>query len=133
MRSLLPWARTAIALPAGVIAIELFHKFGEVVLPSLYASDLSNTTDRIRFMVAIVLAGITGAFTVGFIARHRPYLHMLLFLLVMIVIDVKAVMEYFPDQPNWFKAAIFLTMPLQLYLGGLMAKCTYKNAHAPAA
>lgn len=132
-RSLTPWLWTAVALPAGVMAIELFHKLGELVYPRLYASDLSNTTDRVSFLVAIVLAGMAGAFSVACIARHRLWLHMLLFLLVMVVVDIQAVMDYFPDQPGWFKAAIFLTMPLQLFAGGWMAKRVCKRAYTPVA
>lgn len=133
MRSWFPWVRTVVSLPVGVAAIELFHRLGALVYPRLYASDLSETGDRVLFLVAIVLAGVAGTFAVGCVARHRLWLHLLLFLLVMIVLDVQAVLEAFPTQPVWFKAAIFLTMPLQLFAGGHLAKRVCRGAYAPAA
>lgn len=78
-------------------------------------------------LVLMVLTGIIGSFIVAAIAQNRPWLHMGMFLLVMIAIDLQAVFGHLSPQPLWFKASIMLTLLLQAWLGGLMARTMFKQ------
>lgn len=133
MHRAVPWLRTLISLPLGVAAIVMFHKCVGVLLPRLYGSDLSNDPDRLAMLGLTVVAGILGSFVVAGVARHRLWLHMGLFLIVMIAIDLPAVLGYLSPQPLWFKAMVMLTLPLQAWLGGLLARAVFKKAYGPAA
>lgn len=121
MRRFLPWLRTVASLPLGIVAILLFHQLMAALLPRLYAADLDNTTDRIWMLMLTVLAGMIGSVVVALVVRHRLWLHMVLFLVVMLVIDILAVTSYLAPQPVWFKALVLLSLPLQAGLGGWIA------------
>lgn len=133
MHRAVPWLRTLISLPLGVAAIVMFHKGVGVLLPRLYGSDLSNDPDRLAMLGLTVVAGILGSFVVAGVARHRLWLHMGLFLIVMIAIDLPAVLGYLSPQPLWFKAMVMLTLPLQAWLGGLLARAVFRKPYGPAA
>ena len=132
MRRALPWLRTVISIPLGVVAVSVFHKLVGALLPRLYGSDLSNDPDRLAMLALTVLAGIFASFVVAGIAQHRLWLHMGIFLIVMIAMDLPAVLGYLSPQPIWFKALIMLTLPMQAWLGGLMARVVFKRAYRPA-
>jgi zinc transporter ZupT len=132
MRRFLPWLRTVVSLPLGIVAIMAFHQLMAALVPRLYAADLDNTADRIWMLVLTVLAGIIGSAVVALIARHRLWLHMALFLVVMLVIDILAVAGYLAPQPLWFKALTLLSLPLQAATGGWIAKRLSPAAFAPA-
>ena len=133
MRRALPWLRTVISIPLGVVAVSVFHKLVGALLPRLYGSDLSNDPDRLAMLVLTVLAGIFASFVVAAAAQHRLWLHMGILLVVMIAMDLPAVLGYLSPQPLWFKALIMLTLPLQAWLGGLMARIVFRKAYGSAA
>ena len=130
MGRVVPWIRTLMSMPAGVLTIELFHRLAAIVMPAVYASDLGNNPDRVGMLLLVVGAGISGCFAVAAIALHRLWLHMGLFLLIMLVIDIDVVLGALAAQPVWFKAAIFLTMPIQILVGANAAKLVFRKAYA---
>lgn len=132
-KSLLPWLRTLLAFPAGVVSIGLFHQLAGLVLPALYGSDLATDRDRLLMLVLAVLAGVVGSFVVAFVARHRLWLHMAIFLLIMAGLDLRAVFGYLSPQPFWFKALVIGTLPVQAWIGGILARAACRKAYQPAA
>lgn len=133
MKSLLPWIRSVVALIVGVVSIVLFHKPAELAFPELYAQTLSSDAERSLMLLLIFLAGLVGSVVVGLIARHRLWLHMAIFFIIMAVFDVQAILGPFASQPVWFKALVLGALPFQAWLGGLIAKAACPGACRPAA
>ena len=129
MSRIWPWIRTVISLPLGLVAISLVHELAKLGLPQLYANDLANDADRTLMLLLSILAGIVGSFVVGAIARHRLWMHMGLFLGAMLIIDWLGIIGYLASQPMWFKIAIILTLPLQVWVGGKLAKIMLPSAY----
>lgn len=133
MRRGFPWLRTLVALPLGIVAIEAFHRLMQVLLPRLYASPLDADTDRLQMLLLTTIAGVTGSFVVAVIARHRLWLHMAIFLLVMLAIDSMAITSFLAPQPPWFKAWVLILLPAQAWIGGGLAQRTCRRAFAATA
>lgn len=115
------WLRILLALPLGVLVLVVFHAVMALLLPRLYASALDNDMDRSLMWVLIMLAGSIASLAVGAIGRHRLWLVIGLFLVVMLGLDLHAVLYPLADQPRWFKAAMLLGVPLQAWIGALLA------------
>ena len=130
MSRIWPWIRTVISLPLGLVAISLVHELAKLGLPQLYANDLANDADRTLMLLLSILAGIVGSFLVGAIARHRLRLHMGLFLVAMLIIDWLGIIGYLAAQPLWFKIAIIVTLPLQVWVGGKLARMMFPSAYS---
>lgn len=133
MQRVLPWILTFVSLFAGVASISMFHRFMSMLQPELYENDLATDSDRLLMLVLAVLAGIVGSFVVGAIAGHRLKLHMMIFLVIMLVIDLLGIFGYLAPQPLWFKALILITLPLQVWIGGKLARLVRKKAYGEPA
>lgn len=132
MRHLPAWLRTAIALPIGIVAINVFHQLAALLLPDLYAGNLEHDSHRVQMLLLGMGAGVTGSFAMGAIARQRLWLNMAIFLIAMLAIDVFAITSMLASQPAWFKAAVLLSLPLQVWAGALLAKATFRRTPATA-
>jgi hypothetical protein len=132
MQHLPPWLRTAIALPIGIVAINVFHQLAALLLPDLYGGSLEYDSHRFQMLVLGMGAGVTGSFTMGAIARQRLWLNMVIFLSAMLAIDGFAITTMLATQPTWFKAAALLSLPLQVWAGALLAKATFRQRPAAA-
>jgi hypothetical protein len=124
MRKIWPWIRTVIAFPAGLMAIQLTHRLGQFFVPSLAETLPATDLERTKAIVLIFLAGVAGSFVIGAIARHRLWLHMALFFLLALLIDLRAVAAL-ATQPLWFRALILVTLPPQVLLGARLAQQTF--------
>lgn len=120
-RKIWPWIRALLALLSGLAAILLVHLLGQQVAPSLYESTPSTDLERAADLFMMILAGTVGSFVVGVIASERLRLHLASFLAVMLLIDIAAVVGYLSTQPLWYRALVLLTLPLQVWLGALLA------------
>lgn len=120
MRPLLPWLRTFIAIMLGIAVIDLVHLAGGRLFPAAYASPVEGSWLPV-FIVLMLLAGIAGTFLAVLVSRHRPWLHMSIFLLVMLAFDILAVLGVFADRDLWFKVFTLASLPLQAWLGARLA------------
>lgn len=124
MKKVLPWLRTLVSFPLGLLAIQLFHLAGRQVSPPAYG-DLDSESTRLLALSLVTGAGIVGSFVVGAVARHRIWLHMAAFLALMLAIDIAAIVGVLATQPTWFKVLIIATLPLQVWIGARLAMLTY--------
>ena len=53
-----------------------------------------------------------------------------IFLAMMAVVDTIAVFGFLAPQPVWLKAVVLLSLPLQAWLGGLLARIACRTAYA---
>ena len=126
MKKVLPWLRTLISFPLGLLSIQLFHLAGRQVFPLAYG-DLDSEPTRLLALTLVTGAGIVGSFVVGAVARHRIWLHMAIFLALMLAIDIAAIVGVLATQPIWFKVLIIATLPLQVWVGARLAMLTYSK------
>ena len=127
MDKVIPWLRSIVAFPLGLVAIRLFHMAGRQLTPQAYGL-LDSDAERVLSIVLATIAGILGSFVVGAIARHRIWLHMIIFLTLMLVIDLGFLRGTAATQPMWFKALVLATLPLQAWIGGQLAALTFRKA-----
>jgi hypothetical protein len=125
VRKIWPWIRTLVAFPLGFAAVRLTHLLGQPFVPLLSENLPATDLERTKAMVLIFLAGVAGGFVIGAIARHRLWLHMVIFFVLALRMDLIAMAGAFADQPFWFRALVLLTLPLQVWLGALLAGLTF--------
>lgn len=126
-----PWIRSVVGLVLALAAINLVHAAGEALLPDAYAA-IDDDADRVVLLgVALLgvalLAGTIASFVLGAIARHRLWLHMGLFLLLMLAIDIAALLGPLAAEPVWLKVLVIATLPLQVWVGGRLARLTWRD------
>ena len=121
-----PWVRTVVGFVLGLVAIELANRAGAAIFPEVYAA-LDTDAGRVTALAVATLAGIAGSFVLGAIARHRLGLHMALFGIAMLAIDLAALRGPLSTQPLWFKVAVIATLPLQVWIGGWLAGLTWRR------
>lgn len=124
---MIPWIRSLVAFPLGLVAISLFHAAGRHLVPMGYA-ELASDNERLLSLTLATVAGIIGSFVVGAVARHRIWLHMTLFLALMLFIDIGFIKTTAADQPLWFKSLIIATLPFQVWIGARLAKLTFRKS-----
>ena len=121
-----PWVRSVVGLVLAVTAINLVHSAGEALFPDAYAA-IDSDADRFVLLGVAMLAGTIACFVLGAIARHRLWLHMGLFLLLMLAIDIAALLGPLAAEPVWLKVLVIATLPLQVWIGGRLARLTWRG------
>ena len=124
-----PWVRSVIGFALGMTAINVVNAIGAEVFPHAYAA-IDTDAARITTVVVAMLAGIVGSFVLGAVARHRLWLHMVVFGLVMLAIDTYVLLGPLAGQPVWFKVLVIGTLPLQIWVGGRLAALTWRGYRA---
>lgn len=120
MRPMLPWLRTLVAIVLGFAAIDLMHLAGSRLFPAAYSPPGAGSWLPL-FLVLMLLAGIAGTFVMVLVSRHRPWLHALVFLAIMLALDISALLDVFAGRDLWFKAFMLLSLPLQAWVGARLA------------
>ena len=120
LKALIPWLRSVVAFPVGLLAIQLFHLAAVRFLPDAYNA-LETDEKRALVIVLTAIAGTIGSFFVAAVAGHRPWLHLGLFFALMGAIDLVAVLGDLSNQPVWFKALFLPSLLLQVWPGGRLA------------
>lgn len=128
MEKLHPWLRTLLALPLGLVALAFFHFAVNAAAPQLYDAFVDDVDRMLSFALATV-AGIVGSVVVGVIARHRLWLHMGIFMVIMLLIDLDAVRGVFGQEPAWFKVLLLASLPFQVWMGGVLASKLSRRMH----
>ena len=121
-----PWIRSVVGLVLALAAINLVHAAGEALFPDAYAA-IDDDGDRVVLLGVALLAGTIASFVLGAIARHRLWLHMGLFLLLMLAIDIAALLGPLAAEPGWLKVLVIATLPLQVWVGGRLARLTWRD------
>ncbi len=132
MNAVIPWIRSLVSFPLGLAALQLFHLGGRQLFPLAYGN-LDSDQDRLLSLTLATGAGILGSFVVGAVARHRTWLHMAIFLALMLVIDIGALKGGLATQPFWFKGFVIATLPLQAWIGARLAMLTFRKSSMVAA
>lgn len=71
MQCMAPCVLTLVSLPAGVLAIVLFHQVAGLLVPHLYGHGFSSDIDRLYMLLPVLSAGILGDLAVAGVARRR--------------------------------------------------------------
>ena len=122
-----PWVRSVVGFVLGAVAIQLVNMAGAAVFPDAF-SGIDSDGERASLTLVGVLAGIAGAFLQGAIARHRLWLHMVVFGLAMLAVDIAVVLGPLAAEPWWFKAVVVGAVPLQVLVGGWLAGLTWRGS-----
>ncbi|MCZ7652611.1 MAG: hypothetical protein M5U13_16150 [Thermoanaerobaculia bacterium] len=117
MSMAVPWLRSVVAFPLGLVAIHVFHLAGQRLLPLGYGA-LDSDGARWLALALATVAGIVGSFVVGAVAGHRLRLHLAIFFVLMLVIDLGAIRGGLAAQPVWLKTLVLAVLPLQVWIGG---------------
>lgn len=132
--------KSIIHILKGVLAVILGYVALRIVnLPRNYFLDLiiqngldskgfpTTVSSQIIFLVYIFIAGLVGAYVVGLFSKRNNWNTLLAFFGLLLVNDIYSILSPLVEQPIWFKVVIFATLPLQIWLGGILGMRTIKS------
>lgn len=109
MKGIVRWV---VSLPLGLFAIDGFHLVAERVVPGAYLPG-----NDLAFLLLIVAAGIAGCAVAFVVSGQRTWVYAGVFLLLMVVVDARAVMGELAGRPFWLRAGVMVSLPLQVWVG----------------
>jgi len=87
----------------------------------------TTVNSQIGFLVYIFIAGLLGAYVVGLFSKRNNWTLLLIFFGLLLINDIYSVLSPLVDQPVWVKVVIFITLPLQIWIGGILGMRTIKS------
>jgi hypothetical protein len=118
--------QSALALVVGFTAVVLINMAAAQVLNATLPGSLDpeglplTTLAQGLFLPVLFMAGMAGAFLVVFGAPRAPVAHALVFGGLALLGDVVVVRDYAAVWAVWFSVLIVATVPLQVWLGGVL-------------
>lgn len=112
VKGIVPWVRTLVSFPLGLLTIDCFHWVAERVVPGAYLPG-----NDLAFLLLIVAAGIVGCVVAFSVTAHRTWVHAGVFFLLMVVVDARTVMGELAGWPFWFRTGVMVSLPLQVWVG----------------
>jgi hypothetical protein len=79
---------------------------------------------QIVFLIYIFIAGLAGSYVVGLFSKRNYWTLLLIFGGLLMVNDIISVLSPLSDQPIWVKVLIFVTLPIQIWVGGILGMRT---------
>ena len=119
-----------LAVFLGYIALRIVNLPRTYILNLLFENGLSSkglpTTviSQIAFLIYIFIAGLAGSYVVGLFSKRNYWTLLLIFGGLLLVNDVYSILSPLSDQPIWVKTLIFVTLPLQIWIGGILGMRT---------
>jgi hypothetical protein len=76
------------------------------------------------------LAGLVGSFVVGLFSKKNQWMLIFIFGGLLLANDIYSILSPLADQPIWFKVLIFATLPVQIWIGGILGMRTRRACAA---
>lgn len=110
------------ALLAAFVAIVAINYAGMALLErspgALNANGVPLTFwSQLLVLIIAFLAGALGAFFLVWLAPVKPEVHALVYLLLITLIDVVAMVDFWEKVPVWFSVMMLIIIPLQVWAG----------------
>ena len=127
---IIPILKGALAVISGYIALRIVNLPRSYILNLLFENGLSpegypvTEISQIAFLVYIFIAGLAGSFVVGLFSKRNYWTLLLIFGGLLLVNDIYSILSPLSGQPLWVKALIFVTLPLQIWIGGVLGMRT---------
>jgi hypothetical protein len=120
----------ALAIILGYIALRIVNLPRNYFLSLLFENGLSSkgfptaVNSQIVFLIYIFIAGLAGSYVVGLFSKRNYWTLLLIFGGLLMVNDIFSVLSPLSDQPIWVKVLIFVTLPIQIWVGGILGMRT---------
>jgi hypothetical protein len=120
----------ALAIILGYIALRIVNLPRNYLLSLLFENGLSSkgyptiVNSQIAFLIYIFIAGLVGSYIVGLFSKRNNWTLLLIFGGLLLVNDIFSILSPLSDQPIWVKVLIFLTLPIQIWIGGILGMRT---------
>ena len=75
---------------------------------------------QIAFLIYIFFAGLAGSYVVGLFSQKRKWTLLFIFFGLLLANDIYSILSPLVEQPVWVKVVIFVTLPLQIWVGGIL-------------
>jgi len=122
-----------LAVILGYVTLRIVNLPRTNILSMIFENGLDSrgfpTTEnsQIGFLVYIIIAGLLGAYVVGLFSKRNNWTLLLIFFGLLLINDIYSVLSPLVDQPVWVKVVIFITLPLQIWIGGILGMRTIKS------
>jgi len=120
----------ALAIILGYIALRIVNLPRTYLLGLIFENGLSSkgyptiVNSQIVFLIYIFIAGSVGSFIVGLFSKRNYWTLLLIFGGLLLVNDIFSILSPLSDQPIWVKVLIFVTLPIQVWIGGFLGMRT---------
>lgn len=117
----------------GYIALRIVNLPRTFILDLIIVNGLDSNgfpttvNSQIGFLIYIFIAGLVGAYIVGLFSMRNKWTLLFIFFGLLLVNDIYSILSPLVEQPIWFKAVLFATLPLQIWLGGIQGMRTIKS------
>jgi len=115
-----------LAIVLGYVALRIVNLPRTSILNMIFENGLSSkgfptaTNSRIVFLIYIFLAGLVGSYVVGLFSKKNQWILLLIFGGLLLVNDIYSIASPLADQPVWFKVVVIVTLPIQIWIGGIL-------------
>ena len=124
----------ALAIILGYIALRIVNLPRNYLLSLLFENGLSSkgfpttVNSQIVFLIYIFIAGLVGSYIVGLFSKRDYWTLLLIFGGLLLVNDILSILlSPLSDQPIWVKVLIFVTLPIQVWIGGILGIRTRRS------
>ena len=111
---------------AGIIGILLVNYIGTLILKSVFETEISpdgiplSENARITYLFMIFIAGMIGAFIITILSKQKPWVYLGIFCVLAFISDFLALQGPLVDFPLWAKIIVMASIPLQIWIGGII-------------
>lgn len=139
MKKLFNVLKSVLIIVAGIIGILLVNYVGTMILKSIFETGISpdgiplSENSRIAYLFMIFIAGIVGAFIITILIKQKPWVYLGVFCALAFISDILAIQGPLVDFPIWAKIIVLVSIPIQIWLGGIIGlkiKKRYKRLGA---
>ena len=123
----------ALAVILGYIALRTINLPRTYILNLIFENGFSSkgfptaTNSQIVFLIYIFIAGLVGSYVVGLFSKKNQWMLLFIFGGLLLVNDIYSILSPLADQPIWFKVIIILTLPIQVWIGGILGMRTRRT------
>lgn len=122
-----------LAIILGYVALRIVNLPRAYVLNVIFENGLSSkgfptaTNSRVVFLIYIFIAGLVGSYVVGLFSKKNQWMLLFIFGGLLLVNDIYSISSPLADQPVWVKVIIFATLPVQIWIGGILGMRTRRT------
>lgn len=130
--------KSVLIIVAGIIGILLVNYVGTMILKSIFKTGISpdgiplSENSIIAYLFMIFIAGIVGAFIITILIKQKPWIHLGVFCALAFISDTLAIQGLLVDFPVWAKIIVLVSIPIQIWLGGIIGLKIKKNTNSVA-
>ena len=126
-------AKSILVIILGLVVVNIVNLPHQWIQNSFFNGEISleglplSTNSQIVFLIIVFIAGMSGAFVVGFLAHRAKWLHVWIFCGIAVAGDIYAIIDPLVEQPTWVKIVILVSIPPQIWIGGKLGIISRKS------